>query len=255
MRPFNLEIGKKFPKLSHAPIGEAVIQWIASPTHALNEADLLEKVKSRFPDYTAESQLEVQVEAEFQGKANAEGKPIAGIKHRSKWDGLRLTSTDEKHVCQFRPNGVAFSRLKPYEDWEKFTTAATPFWLAFVEWANPPLIDRIGVRFISQIDLESGNLADYMEEPSSSLESIGLKPAFFFHKDVFSIPGYPYGVTLNRTIQSTVEAGNRSLIVDIDITTTETTMLESTESRLQEMRFIKNEIFFAFMKDAEKHFS
>lgn len=169
---------------------------------------------------------------------------------------FRLVSKDQKSVCQFKLTNVVFSMLKPYAGWDEFTNAAMPFWNAFVEWAGPSVIDRIGVRFISQIDLSGGNLAEYVEQPSTPLESIGLEPESFFRQDILPINGYPFRLTLAQAIRLQEQPlFQKSLIVDIDVSTTAVTPLESVAQRLQELRFIKNEVFFGVMKNAEVNFS
>ena len=251
MQQFRIDTAKKFKRLPNAPVVEAVIQWIASPTQTLEQTILQGMLKDRFPGYSIEVQHELEMQAEFQTKES-----VGGFRHRSKWDGFRLTSSDKKHICQFKPNSVAFSRLKPYEGWENFTNSAFPFWNAFLEWASPPMVERIGIRFISQVDLVSDDLADYVEQPPSSLNRIGLSAESFFHQDTFAIPGHPFSLKLGHAIQQQEPPlVRKSLIVDIDVATTETTMLDAVESRLQEMRVLKNEVFFGFIKNAETHFS
>jgi len=46
----------------------------------------------------------------------------------------------------------------------------------------------------------------------------------------------------------------RVLIVDIDVSTKEAVALENLDRTLDELRYIKNKVFFTYMKDADKHF-
>lgn len=249
---FKIDVEKKFKRLPHAPIVEAVIQWQATPTRTLEQTALLTELKNRFPDYECQAQHEHELEATFSGSPQG-----TEFHQRSKWDGFRLTSADKKHVCQFKLNTLVFSRLAPYEGWESFTQAASLFWQGFLELAAPNTVDRLGVRFISQINLKDGErVSDYVEQVPAPLERIGLASEAFLHQDTFRVPGFPFRLNLVRTIQPPEPALiQKSLIVDIDVSTIEATPLDSIEVRLQEMRFIKNSVFFTFMKDAEQKFS
>lgn len=252
MRPvtFKIDVAKKFKRLPNAPIVEAVIQWQATPTRSLEQTALLAELKERFPNFAR--QVQQGLEAEFAGSPQG-----MELRQRSKWDGFRLTSEDQKYVCQFKPNTLVFSRLAPYEGWESFSQAATPFWQAFLDLAAPVTVDRIGVRFISQVKLKDGEkVSDYVDRVPAPLETIGLASEAFLHQDTFDLPELPFRLNLVRTIQPPEPPLiQKSLIVDIDVSTTEATPLESVESRLQEMRFIKNRVFFSFMKNAESKFS
>ncbi len=252
MRPitFKIDVAEKFKRLPNAPIVEAVIQWQAKPTQTLEKAALLRDLKERFPKFQTQVQqgLEAEIENSPQGME---------FRQRSKWDGFRLTSEDHKYVCQFKQNTVVFSRLAPYEGWDSLSQAAAPFWQAFLDVAQPGGVDRIGVRFISQVNLKDGEkVSDYVDQVPAPLERIGLASDAFLHQDTFDLPELPFRLNLVQTIQPPEPPLiQKSLIVDIDVSTTEATPLESVESRLQEMRFIKNKVFFSFMKNAETKFS
>lgn len=246
---FKVDVQRTFKRLPNAPIVEAVIHWQATPTRTIEPTALLDELKKRFPKF--ETQLQQGLEAAFAGSPQG-----MEFRQRSKWDGFRLTSEDHRHICQFKPNTLVFSRLAPYEGWDSFSQAATPFWQAFLDLAAPNAVDRIGVRFISQVTLKDGEKAsDYVDQVPAPLDRIGLDSEGFFHQDTFSIPKSPFRLTLVRAIQSPEPPLiEKSLIVDIDVFTTEATPLEAVDSRLREMRFIKNEVFFSFMKDAESKF-
>ena len=248
---FHINVNEKFPRLSRAPIVEAVIQWQATPTLPLEQANLLDVLKTRFPEFKCETLHEV--EAAFAGSPQG-----MELRHRSQWNGFRLTSHDQKHVCQFKPNTVVFSRLAPYEDWGQLTQASQPFWNAFRELAAPIMIDRVSVRFISEVKLNEGeDVADYVTQPPSPLNSLGLVADSFFHKDSAATLGHAYKLNVVQTIQPAQPplTTQRSLIVDIDIFTTEPIAIDVVDSKLSELRFIKNKVFFSVMKDAEEKFN
>ncbi len=82
--------------------------------------------------------------------------------------------------------------------------------------------------------------------------TIDLNTESFFYQDTYQVPGYSYQINWVRTIQSqqptSVKIHNQALIIDIDVfTTVEFIDLtrESLIKRLDEMRWIKNKIFFS----------
>lgn len=46
----------------------------------------------------------------------------------------------------------------------------------------------------------------------------------------------------------------RVLIVDIDVSTTESVTFENLNRALDDLRYIKNKVFFTYMRDADQHF-
>lgn len=247
---FKIDVSKSFKQLPNAPIVEAVIQWQATPTRTLEQAALQVALNEHFPAF--EIKVQQGMEAAFQFSTQGVEQ-----RHKTSWDGFRLTSEDKKNICQFKPNMVVFSRLAPYDGWAGFRQAATPFWHAFLDLAAPSTVDRIGVRYISQVNLKDDEkVSDYVEQAPAPLQGIGLSSEKFFHQDSVSLPGYPYRLNLVRAIQpAEPPLIQKSLIVDIDVSTTDATPLEAVELRLEEMRFIKNKVFFSYMKNAEVKFS
>jgi uncharacterized protein (TIGR04255 family) len=249
---FRIDVDRDFPHLVHAPIVEAAIHWQVTPGQTLEREGLKKELTERFCGYT----LRVQQQLEAALRASPEG---VETRQRTHWDGFRLTSADEKYVCQVRPNAVIFSRLTPYENWANFVAEAWRFWESFVELAAPVAIDRLGVRFINQMAIKSEETAsDFVNETPDLLESIGLHPDAFFRQDTYQTPDQPYRVNLVRAIQGAQPpmVPQRSLIVDIDAFTTGPTKVDRTvvEQRLKELRFLKNLVFFNFIKEPQKRF-
>ncbi len=247
---FPIDVDRDFPHLAHAPIVEAAIHWQAVPGKALEHEELKEDLGRRFNGYT------LQVQQRVQAALSASTESVEARQRRS-WDGFRLTSADGKFVCRLRANAVAFSRLAPYENWEKFVAEALRFWDCFVELAAPVAVDRLGVRFTNQMEMQSDEKAsDLVNE--MPLQSIGLYPDSFFREDSLEVPGHPYRVNLVRATQAPQPpmASQRSLIVDINAYTTGPTGTDkvSIEQRLKELRFLKDFVFFNYIKEPEKRF-
>jgi len=244
---FKIDHQKSFPALRNAPIVEAVIQIFGTPTKRVHDG-MKDQIVRRFPNYqVAQTQ---RLSAEFEMSASAT------VDVQQSWEAFRLVSADGKYVAQLGPDSVAVSRLAPYENWSNLLIEAERFWSVFFELAAPNAIERIGVRYISQVELRDDESAnDYIDDAPVSLSVLGMEAETFFHKDTFPIVGHPFKVDLGRVVRvQEPPLPRRILIVDIDVMTTGQMPLDHWKSRLPDMRFIKNEVFFAFMKNATTKF-
>ncbi|MDG2990094.1 TIGR04255 family protein [Candidatus Synechococcus calcipolaris G9] len=242
---FSLNLNEEFPALKAAPSIEAVIHWQAHAGKKLEPEALQAELTQRLPDYPI---LQPQQDIQLGAMATPDG--FSEFFQQRQWSGFRLQDEQNRHVAQFTLNGVAFSRLEPYEDWDRFQTEALRFWHIFLELAEPTVIQRLGVRYINRIPLDDG------EQPSHYLTTIPAPPSgveltaeSFFHQDTYPIPGYSYSINWVRTIQpaGADPTDGRALIVDIDVFTQELLKLDqdTLAQGLQEMRWLKNKVFFS----------
>jgi uncharacterized protein (TIGR04255 family) len=79
--------------------------------------------------------------------------------------GLKLWSVGDKQVFQARLDGFTFSRLEPYETWERLRDEARRLWDIYRESVKPTRITRIAVRYINQLILpgERAEPEDYFK--------------------------------------------------------------------------------------------
>ena len=246
-----IDVEKQFPTLPNAPIVEAVVQINTTPTKQIEPPELKTILQKRFEGYEIKNL--VQMEAGFTGTPSG-----MEVHQKSMWDGLMLNSPDGKYICQWKRTGVIVSRLAPYENWDNFQAAFKRFWSCYRELHSPELIESIGVRFISQIGLNAKERSsDFIEKAPPPLKGLGLQSDSFYHQDVIPVKGYPYEIRLVRAMQRAAEPSSvkSTLIVDIDVAKTEATVFEDLDKSLKEIRFLKNSVFFAFMKEAKSKFS
>lgn len=250
---FQIDPSKQFPTLPRAPIVEAVLHWQAAASVELDESSLRGKLAASFPQYEIAPQH--NIETAFSGSPKG-----VEFKQSANWEGFRLTRTEgdkPAFVCQFKRSGIVVSRLAPYKNWDEFAPEAVRFWQTFVELAQPSEIARLSTRFISQIPLasiaEAGQYIDIAEKP---LSAIGVATDGFFHQDTLKPGGLPYMINLVRAVQPSRQTSTPlSLIVDIDVRTAESIAdFDTLPQTLSDLRFIKNEVFFTLMKDAETKF-
>ncbi len=243
--------GEKFPKLPSPPIVEAVIHWRAPAARAWEKKDLLDFLGKKLPDY---SEVRDQYQFQIEGRLGADGSSA----HSSQgiWAGFRLEKKKDgvHYVAQFLRDGLVFSRLKPYERWEPFVEEAKRAWKFFVEFGRPERILRLGVRFINRIPVDVEDLGRYLAFPPGKPKNIPLSIEGFFHRSTYRMESLPYRVHVVTALQPPLPQGERrhGLILDIDAFGGEYPVRgdgDSWENSLEELRVLKNEIFFSFLTE------
>ncbi len=245
-RQITIDVTEKFPLLASAPIVEAVVDIRARPTGEWSEEFLRSRLATKLPNYPdVRSQREVHIHAKVITAGEAEHL------HRDKWRGVRFTSADALHVAQFNRDGFVFSRLTPYKNWDQFCGEALRLWALHAELAKPSEIQRLGLRFINRIPMPSDDYrpSDIWKAPPTAPKDLKLPIADYLRQDTFQVPGHPYIVRRTQAIQpptpkSPDEVG---LILDIDVSSTRPcqSSTEKLRTRLIEMRWLKNKMFFA----------
>lgn len=241
---FKIDLCEKFEHLPNAPIVEAVIHWRARAERKLQPDTLLEQLKAKLPDYPySQRQQEFGLETEF----NAEG---GSLRQHHVWHGFRFESADKLQVAQYTRNGFVFSRLKPYQDWEKFQAEAQRLWCIYRELAEPSEIQRLGVRFINLIPVEPKEVATLLTLPPRSPQSMKIPIDAFLHQTKFNIPDHPYELNVVQTIQPPAPPERESfgLILDLDVATTRPIPFDEMDNHLLQMQWIKNKAFFSLLK-------
>lgn len=254
MDSVTLKLDEVFPTLSREPVTEAVLElrcraetdWEEERVSAWlgNQVTNLPKI---------ESLRGLMTEMRFE--------PGSAAMHRAEdlgWLGLVMRSENGNKVVRFQRDTFAFSQLSPYPGWNAFIKQAVELWMIHERLAKPAEIARIGLRFINRIDLTGENimLDDYLVSPPKEPDGLNLPFAGFLHSDTLAVPGHEYSVQITRTIQPPQDKGPQKLglIIDIDVFSTRPWVGKSDEleSRLLEMRWLKNKAFFGSLTSTAK---
>jgi len=255
MHSFRIDIEEEFENLPNAPIVEAVIHWQARSETIQNHEQFYGQLKERLVDYPdTHPEHEIKFQADFgpEGVATNLGNPS--------WSGFKFTSTNGLNIALFKRDGFAFGRLKPYENWMQFEAEALRLWNIYLELADPPEVQRLGVRFINLIfPVQPGQFRDLLTIPPKCPEGMSMPIQGLMHKTTFGIPGYPYNLNVIQAMQPPISSQTEGfgLILDIDVSTTHAVepKEELLKQHLNEMRWIKDKAFFTFLtEDAIKKY-
>jgi len=251
-KTIKIDTAQEFPHLPGAPIVEAAVHWQAAPADPLEPKALHQTLQERLPEYP---EIAPQVEVKVEHHVGPEGSRSS---QSHAWQAFQIGRQDEPYVAQFRKNGLVVSRLKPYERWTTFRDEALRLWAVYNEIAAPPEIQRIGLRYINLVPVESlASANEYLrkppEFPGDPIGS-GLPLAQFTHQSRFDIPGHELQLNLVETVQPSPPGSKceLNLIVDFDIFSTGNRVpLDEFRSGsvFETMRWLKNKAFFSIFSD------
>ena len=255
-REFQLDLTETFPHLPAAPVVEAVLHWHARAGKTIPTEELKKLLAERLPEYP---ECHPQHQPELQAQFAADGSSTQD--RRDTWHGFRLTSRDRLQIVQFTRDGIVFSRLTPYENWDAFAAEGQRLWRVFVELAEPSEVQRLGVRFINRIlPVKLADVGHHLVSPPKCLEPLGLPMNGFLYQSLHDVPAEPFQINVVQTLQPPVPPKTEGfgLILDIDVFTTRAfpPVNEILQEHLAKMRWLKNRTFFSLMsKRAIKSFT
>jgi uncharacterized protein (TIGR04255 family) len=158
--------------------------------------------------------------------------------------GARFDTEDKSQVVQLRRNGMTFSILRNYKDWDHIRDTARELWQRFLILAALPAVqvNRVAVRYINAIEVPLGaNFDDYLTAaPRVPSELPQLLSSFFQRIQV------PFGGNSIAIITHALEAPSL-VVLDIDVINQEKMdgAGPAVWNKMEELRSIKNKIFFA----------
>lgn len=168
-------------------------------------------------------------------------------------DGYLLTSKDGNQIVQARLDGFTFSRLKPYETWERLRGSARRLWKPYCHAAKPAAITRIAVRYVNRLELPIP-IKDFREWTLTAPEIAPDLPqdlAGFFMRLNLSFEDPKGFVNITQTIEPGEYDECVPLIFDIDAFWPQRFDPDDEKAwhKLEDLRAIKNRVFFGSITD------
>lgn len=156
----NNSMGKSIRReYNFSPIVEALSEVYFSKTK--NDfavwGDLNNKLKKSYPNVK-----EILI-PKTELKVAPDGKSREGVISPEKL--LRFSKKDETQIVQANKDFVSVNQLKPYSGYKKFKADTKKVLSNYIEVVSPQIIDRIGMRYINQINISetSIELSDYFK--------------------------------------------------------------------------------------------
>jgi uncharacterized protein (TIGR04255 family) len=229
--------------LKNAPIREAIIDIKVSPPISVESLEpVFQSLKETFP------QQEVMLQSTFGFEIGPKVTRTSRVEGAVQ--GRRLTSKDAKHIVQFRTDGFTFSRLPPYETWEKLRSHAEPLWRAYQQESKAEKISRAAVRYINVMNLPMPitDFKEYLCAPPSLPASLPQELGGFFSRVIVMNRDIDAAAFVTQALESSLD-NKVQLILDVDVfKEPKNDLWDASDSKawdkLEQMRNFKNRIFF-----------
>lgn len=248
-----------YPNLAKAPITEAVIDiWANAPADVreVSFAEFKDLLRDEYPFFETRGVIEATVNVKNESEEMKFSQALKDKGFQSLW----LRSKDKLNIAQFRLDGFAVNRLRPYEGWSKLRDEAQKLWAIFVKNIRPRSVTRIAVRYINHLHGIPGPVESFTElndylvcVPVVPPEHPQL-PVTFYSRTVTRDPN-EIQVNFIQTLETpAIETPRRPLtaIIDIDAYRQFDSIDPEDDkiwSILEEIREVKNRVFFASLTE------
>lgn len=228
----------------NAPIVEAVFDIKVSNTVIINPSTFEQYAKTELKEFPIINKRQnVNLRIDDKHGTGQIGKTTNLL-------GYIFSNIQGNRKIQFRLDGFSFNMLRPYSNWEEFSSTAFKYLQNYLALANPMFITRIGLRYINRIDLPHEDEA--FQKYIKYLPPVpgGLPPKFekyFFQMQI------PADNSNKAVISQTFEQeknGRIPFIIDIDVFQEERIKAsESLNEKFNNLRDLKNTIFEDLVTD------
>lgn len=141
-------LASPYPKLSKAPIVEAVIELRVRTTSPVEVSRLLALRDSLKSTYPKSRDLHM-----FAASINIDDPENVKQGVEAQHSGVRLETEDGMWVIQCKLDGLSVSRMAPYTDFDSLLDRTKRVWNLYVPAAGATAVVRLGVRYINRIEL------------------------------------------------------------------------------------------------------
>lgn len=228
-----------------APITEAVLELQVGFAESVDIAalgDLQDEVRADYP--IRKERFHVEAKLDLSSKAV--------LSPDVRQDGFLFWSADQRQAMHVRLDGFAFSRLKPYTEWESFRDQARVLWNVYRRATGAAMITRIALRYINRLELPRPlKFEEYLSTVPST--GPGFPPSLSGYFMRLVAPHELGTVILTESIdESGVTERVVPVVVDIDIHRAVQVSASDDDacwSALDQLRELKNEVFFGSLTD------
>lgn len=234
--------------LNSAPITEALIDIRAKLPADIDLSKLSSAHDLLANEYPKKRERRVW-EARFEVK---DGKPSHTGEDKGV-DGYLYVSSDDKQVAQVRLDGFTFSRLRPYETWERLQAETRRLWQVYLDVALPESVTRVALRYINRIELPlpMKDFSDYLTAPPVVPENLPQAVSSFLTRVIVHEQSIGAAATITQALEPRVDRDICSIILDIDVF--KESLFASDDKAvwetLDKLHDFKNLIFFESITD------
>lgn len=172
-----------------------------------------------------------------------EDKPAQAMVTSEEVLGGRFENADKTQVVLARRDGMTFSILKNYKNWEHTRNTAHRFWRLFLDLSGPVQVGRVALRYINVIEVPQGADFDHYltAVPRIPKELPQLMGNFFQRIEV------PFAEHSAVAIVTQAIETPTTVVLDIDVVSQDKMDGASPAiwDKFDALRLIKNSVFFS----------
>ncbi len=229
----------KIQHLENAPIKEALIdiQVVLPDNTILSDINELSNDLQEYYPHIGK-----RFEATFKIKGEQPELPD------QKQIGIVFSSEDKKEVVQARLDGITYSRLEPYETWERLRDEALRLWAIYNDHLHPTSITRVACRYINEMKFSLPmTLSEYITAPPPKIEGLPDNLKGFLTRVNVQLDDTPTNAVFTQAIKGITSDKTVTIIIDIDVYRERTFQIVGDElpNALEEFHDYKNKIFFS----------
>ncbi len=231
-----------YPNLANAPIQEALVDLRCKLPDGFEVSgfdDLGVKLGESYPDQ--------KPRRVFQAQFGVRGEEAFAATEDAVVDGQLLKSADGKKIAQFRLDGFTYNWLRPYESWKSLRQEAMSRWEDYLSVVTPEEVTRIALRYVNRFSIElPTELNTVLRVPPELPPEIPSRIAQFLFRWVVDDPETNARCHITQSSEDSKKANCTDIILDIDcfVIGTPGFPLEDLWGHLDELRVLKNRIFF-----------
>lgn len=145
------------------------------------------------------------------------GKPSQMLLKRDEVYGWRFENEDASRVVQLRRNGMTYSILRNYVDWQDIRSSANVAWKVFLSTVGVTKIKRLAVRYINLLELPPGpvDFDEYLTAGPQIPPDVPQHLAGFLQRVVVPLEDGIVGIITQAVETPTGTAVQ--LVVDLDV--------------------------------------
>lgn len=233
-----------YPK---APIHEAIFDIKVSGvenTDIKSYQELSHNALSEFPN----TDKRIQLSGRF--KVDQEKQDVVNESKKKNILGVIYSNPNENIKVQFRKDGYTLNMLKPYSNWNEFSSIAFKYWQVYKREIKPTEINRIALRYINKIVLPLKGLDFNTYFRNMPEMPTVLKQAYsdFFLRIESQCKDSNNNAIIIRTFN---KPNNKELpfILDIDVYRREDISEGNIKGHFELLRKNKNDIFESLITD------
>ena len=237
--------------LTQAPVTEAVVDVRTALAQNFDVASL-----EKLPREIADKYCHSEALRTFSGSFGFDNE-LQTVKSETQDQGIvgyAFKTDDASRVVQLRKDGFTFSKLKPYETWEKLRDEAAYLWKIYAGIAKPEAVSRVALRFINHLNIpvlgENLDFDEYLTCAPRVPQELPQGIANFFCRVIIPNPSTGAVAVVHQAFES-IDTKFVSVILDIDVYMQKDFDVEGGAfwDTLEQLRNFKNDIFFSYIHE------